>query len=49
MNKLQVNNNADVLIRNTIKNCVEKGIFIQPKGTSGPCKYYKYYNMAFLI
>ncbi|ORY50118.1 hypothetical protein LY90DRAFT_670753 [Neocallimastix californiae] len=37
----KVNNNADVLIRNTIKNCVEKGIFIQPKGTSGPLKLAK--------
>ncbi|ORX83591.1 hypothetical protein BCR32DRAFT_243278 [Anaeromyces robustus] len=37
----KVNDNADALIRNTIKNCVEKGIFIQPKGTSGPLKLAK--------
>jgi len=37
----KVADNADSFIRNTIKNCVEKGIFIQPKGTSGPLKLAK--------
>jgi len=37
----KVADNCDSFIRNTIKNCVEKGIFIQPKGTSGPLKLAK--------